>query len=291
MKVAGCTIIRNAVKFDFAVVESITSILPICDEFIVALGNCDDGTDELVKSINSDKIRIVPTVWDETLMGKGGAIFADETNKALCSVSKDVDWIFYIQGDEAVHEKYLPHIESQMMRYKDDLQTDGLLFHYKHFYGNYDYYNGGYRWYRKEIRIVKPRKNIYSYRDAQSFRKDNNEKLLVRLLDAEIYHYGYVRHPKKFEKKLNFQNKAHTQEVVSVTNFNYAQENEGLLIPFEETHPKVMKDRISRKNWDFKVNNPKNNKHLTLKDKFKAFIEKYTGYIVGEFKNYIIIKD
>jgi hypothetical protein len=44
MKVAGFTFIRNAVKNDYPVVEAITSILSICDEFVVALGNSDDGT-------------------------------------------------------------------------------------------------------------------------------------------------------------------------------------------------------------------------------------------------------
>lgn len=287
MKIAGFTIIRNAVKFDFAVVEAINSILPICDEFIVAVGDCDDGTLALVKSINSDKIKIIHTTWDENLMGKGGIIYAAETDKAFKAISADADWAFYIQSDEAVHEKYLPHIKAQMERYKNCPKTDGLLFHYKHFYGNYDYYGGSYKWYRKEIRIIKNRPDIYSYKDAQSFRKGANQKLNVRLLDAEIFHYGYVREPEKMSDKYAFQSGVYTPTETAPT-FDYTKEA-ALLIPFKETHPAVMQARITRKNWQFSIE-PAQNKHRSLKDKFKAFVEKYTGYVVGEFKNYKIIK-
>ena len=59
MKVAGFTFIRNAVKNDYPIVEAITSILPICDEFVVAVGNSDDETEQLIKGINSPKIKII----------------------------------------------------------------------------------------------------------------------------------------------------------------------------------------------------------------------------------------
>jgi len=90
MKVAGFTIIRNAIKFDYPVVEAINSILPICDEFIVAVGNSDDETLQLIKSINSPKIKIIETVWDDSLR-QGGQVLAIETNKAFDAISKDVD--------------------------------------------------------------------------------------------------------------------------------------------------------------------------------------------------------
>jgi hypothetical protein len=82
MKVCGFTIIRNAIKFDYPVIESITSILPICDQFIVAVGNSDDETLQLIQSINSPKIKIIETIWDDSLR-EGGKVLADETNKAF----------------------------------------------------------------------------------------------------------------------------------------------------------------------------------------------------------------
>lgn len=51
MKVAGFTFIRNAVQFDYPVIEAITSVLPLCDEFVVAVGQSDDDTLALIEGI------------------------------------------------------------------------------------------------------------------------------------------------------------------------------------------------------------------------------------------------
>jgi len=139
MKVAGFTFIRNAVKNDYPIVEAITSILPICDEFVVAVGNSDDGSEQLIKGINSPKIKIINTIWDETIR-EGGTVFAAETDKAFKAISPDMDWAFYIQGDECVHEKYLPLIKKEMEDNLNDNKIEGLLFKYLHFYGSYNYY-------------------------------------------------------------------------------------------------------------------------------------------------------
>src|ERR1035437_662283 len=83
MKVSGFTFIRNATKFDYPVVEAIKSILPVCDDFVVAVGNSDDNTLDLIQGIDKQKIRIIETVWDDSeTMKKGGKVFALETDKA-----------------------------------------------------------------------------------------------------------------------------------------------------------------------------------------------------------------
>jgi len=105
MKVAGFTFIRNAIQYDYPIVEAITSILPICDEFVVALGSSEDDTENLLLSIGSPKIRIIHTQWDESLR-EGGQVLAVETNKAFDAISDDVDWCFYIQGDEAIRSLF-----------------------------------------------------------------------------------------------------------------------------------------------------------------------------------------
>ena len=105
MKVSGFTFCRNAVKYDYPVVESITSALPLCDEFVVNVGRCDDGTLELIQSIHDPRIKIVESVWDESLR-KDGLIYSHQTNIALSHCKGD--WAFYIQADEVVHEDDLP---------------------------------------------------------------------------------------------------------------------------------------------------------------------------------------
>ncbi|MCD6019237.1 MAG: glycosyl transferase [Bacteroidetes bacterium] len=290
MKVTGFTIIRNAIKYDYPVVEAITSILPVCDEFIVAVGNSEDETLQLIKSINSQKIKIIETVWDDSLR-QGGQVLAIETNKAFDAVSPDTDWCFYIQSDECVHEKHLASIKEAMLKYKDDKQVDGLLLNYVHFYGSYYYVGNSRRWYRKEIRIIKNDKSIRSYKDAQGFRKTDNSKLNVKPVNAEIYHYGWVKPPKAQQaKQENFHKMWHDDEwmkknIAQVAEFDYSQIDS--LEEFKGTHPNVFQNRVASADWKFNFD-PSQIK-LSSKDKFLLFIEKTTGWKVGEYKNYKVI--
>ena len=199
MKVSGFTIIKNALKYDYPVVESIQSILPLVDEMIVCAGDSEDDTNKLIESIGSEKIRIVHSVWQKYT--EGGAALAVETNKAMDAVAADSDWLFYIQADEVLHEDYLPVVKAAMEKYKNDKSVDGLLFHYHHFYGSYRYIGDSRKWYSKEIRVIRNKKTIRSYRDAQGFRKVNDEKLRVKLIDAWIHHYGWVRNPVFMQRK------------------------------------------------------------------------------------------
>ncbi len=290
MKVAGFTIIRNAIKFDYPVVEAITSILPICDEFIVAVGNSEDETLQLIKSINSPKIKIIETVWDDSLR-QGGQVLAIETNKAFDAISKDVEWCFYIQSDECVHERHLASIKEAMQKYKDDKHVEGLLFNYVHFYGTYNYVGNSRRWYRKEIRIIKNDKSIRSYKDAQGFRKTDNSKLNVKPISAEIYHYGWVKPPKAQQaKQEHFHKMWHDDEwmkknIAQVEEFDYSQIDS--LEEFKGTHPQVFQTRLKAADWKFKFD--KSQIKLSLKDKFLLFIENTTGWKVGEYKNYKVV--
>jgi glycosyltransferase involved in cell wall biosynthesis len=286
MKVSGFTFIRNAVKLDYPVVESITSILPVCDELIVVVGNSDDGTEALIRSIHSDKIKIIHSVWDDSLR-EGGQVLAVETDKAFAAISPDSDWAFYIQADEVVHEKHLPAIQKAMQRWKDDKTVDGLLFNYVHFYGTYNYIGDSRRWYRNEIRIVKNDKGIHSWKDAQGFRK-NGEKLNVKKIDAEIYHYGWVKSPEKQqEKQKTFHKFWHSDETVQqMTGDGDAFDYTGIdsLTLFKGNHPQVMQNRVLSMNWSFEHNIRE--KKLSPKNRVMHWLEKLTGKRFFEYKNY-----
>ncbi len=286
MQVSGFTFIRDAVRFDYPVVEAITSILPVCDEFVIALGNSDDNTEELFFSIGSPKLKIIKTIWDESLR-EGGRVLAEETNKALGAISKDSDWVFYIQGDEVMHEKYLTVVKAAMEKYKDDERVEGLLFNYLHFYGSYDYVGDSRNWYRKEVRIIRNIPGMHSFRDAQGFRK-NNKLLRVKDIDAYIYHYGWVKPLDVQQAKIKSFNKLwHSDNwiesnIPQMDEFDYSQIDS--LAKFNDTHPQVMKNRIEKMNWKFSFDPTK--KKLTLKSRFLHFIEKNTGWRIGEYKNY-----
>lgn len=290
MKVAGFTIIRNALKFDYPAVEAITSILPICDEFIVAVGNSEDETLKLIKQINSPKIKIIETIWDDSLR-EGGQILALETNKAFDAIDRDTTWCFYIQSDECVHERYLAGIKEAMIKFKDDKQVDGLLFNYLHFYGNYNYVGNSVQWYSKEIRVIKNDKSIRSYKDAQGFRKTDNIKLNVKQIDAYMYHYGWVKPPKiQQAKQEHFHKMWHDDEwmkknVVPAEEFDYLIVDN--LEPFNGSHPHVFQNRVKTLHWDFTFD--KSKVKTSIKNKLKLFVQKHTGWKMGEYKNYKLV--
>lgn len=289
MKVSGFSFIKNAIKYYFPIVESINSVLPLVDEFVIAVGKSEDDTLNLIKSINSSKIKIIETEWDESLR-EGGRVLAVETNKALEHVAKDSDWAIYIQGDEVLHEEDYEKIMNSMKKWNDDKAVEGLLFNYHHFYGSYDYIGDTRRWYRNEIRIVRPHIGITSYRDAQGFRK-NDQKLNVKETGAFVYHYGWVKPPEQQQQKRNNSERFwHNDKWVAKNSgntpeFDYSEIES--LSKFNGTHPSAMQSLIAEKNWQFETDISK--KNFTLKDRLLYFIEKQTGYRVGEYKNYKII--
>ncbi|MBK0404252.1 glycosyltransferase family 2 protein [Adhaeribacter sp. BT258] len=289
MKVSGFTFVKNAVQFSYPIVEAITSILPVCDEFIVSVGDCEDGTLELIQSINSPKIKIIRSVWDNSLR-EGGKVLAVETNKALDAISEDSDWAFYIQGDEVVHEKYLDTIKQEMQRWKDKPEVEGLLFKYLHFYGTYDFVANSRGWYRHEIRIIRNDKAIRSFKDAQGFRK-NDRKLRVKPIDAYVYHYGWVKHPADMKKKeATFHKLWHDdawvkEKVETSAVFDYSKIDS--LGKFTGTHPAVMQKRLQEVNWH--LNFDPSRKNLSLKKRLLHWFEQKTGVRLFEYKNYQII--
>ncbi len=291
MKVCGFSFIRNAVQFDYPIVEAIQSILPVCDAFVVAVGKSEDSSLELIKGINSEKLRIIETTWDDN-QREGGQVLALETDKAFQAISSEYDWAFYIQGDEVVHEKYLPVISKAMLDHVQDKRIEGLLLNYLHFYGSYDYVGEALSWYRKEIRIIRNRKDIFSFKDAQGFRKKPNYKLRVKLIDAYVYHYGWVRDPRALQRKNTSMNKLwHDDEWVDknlakADEFDYG-DAESLSL-FDGTHPKVMKARIQRKHWSFDRDLTKD--RFTRKEKLRLLVERLTGWRMGEYKNYKLLK-
>lgn len=290
MNVNGFSFIKNAIKYDFPVVESIKSVLPLCDKFYIAVGKSEDDTLNLIRSIDKSKIVIIETEWNEKV-SKGGSVLAEETDKAFGALPADTDWAIYIQGDELFHEQDYDSIRNAMKHYHNNNKVEGLLLNYLHFYGSYSYVAESYVWYPKEIRVLKYNPTIFSYKDAQGFRKAGNQKLQVKQIDATIYHYGHVRPPKVMQDK--FQNSSkfyHDDEWIKNTypgdSFDYL-EHVGELKRFDSEHPKLIQPRIARLNWEFDYDVSMNNP--SLKKRIKHILRKYFGIDLG-YKNYILMR-
>ena len=290
MNLYGFTFVRNAITYDYPVVASIRSILPLCKEVIVAVGRSDDSTLELIQSIDPKKVRIIETEWDDNLR-QGGQVLAEETNKALAAIPDDTDWAFYIQADEVIHENDHPAILAKLAEVNDDPSVEGLLFDYMHFYGSYHYYGASARWYQQETRIIRPHIGIYSYRDAQGFRKGENEKMQVARVNARVFHYGWVKSPPVMHHKTKDFNKLwHSDQWVKdrfeeQAAYDY-KSNICSLKKFTDSHPRTMHERIAAMDWEFDYDIRMNK--LRLKDQVKNWLNKHLNINLN-YSNYKVI--
>lgn len=253
MRVSGFSLIANATRYGYPVVEAVSSILPLCDEFILNVGRSDDETLALVKTISSPRLTIFEREWDMSLRD-GGRLISIETNHALARCTGD--WCFYIQADEVLHEKYYSVVRSAMERYCADETVEALQFGYKHFYGSYDFYQDNFRaWYVKESRVINRRPDIVSWGDGMDFRHRDNSALKAKRIGAEIYHYGWVRPPRIMYTKnigfhqLYYSNDEEVKQIVPGVEQTY--NDLGHLKRFTDTHPAVMKERIAAFDWKF----------------------------------------
>jgi glycosyltransferase involved in cell wall biosynthesis len=287
MKVCGFSFVRNGTKFDYPFEEAIKSILPVCDQVIVAVGNSEDDTLQRVRAIDP-KVKVIETVWDESKR-EGGQVLAEETNKAFQSIAAEFDWAFYIQGDEVLHERDIPVVKAAMEKYLHTSKVEGLLVKYVHFFGSYEYVGMKHSWYRREIRIVRNQKDIFSYKDAQGFRRKPNEKLKVKLIDAHIHHYGWVRQPDALQNKEKTKIRLYKDDQWIDQHFSKSDtyEYESMREPltkFTGTHPQVMLARIKKQDWPFTPD--MSLKYSSFKDWLKRTLGKWTGWYPGEYKNY-----
>lgn len=253
MKVSGFTFIRNAVRYDFPVVEAITSTLPIVDEFIVNVGKSDDGTLELIRSIPSNKVRIVESVWDESLR-KDGLIYSQQTNIALAQCTGD--WALYVQGDEIIHEQDLPALARAMKANLDNQSVRGLLFRYLHFMG--DYWSLNPWFYHRAVRVIRNNGEVESCGDAVGFHLKTTREYLQSgpkewLADsgARVFHYGWVKEPKtmlakKREQVTVYTDRLSPEDQRQIESEDWIFKEYDILKNFTGTHPAVMQERVNR---------------------------------------------
>lgn len=254
MKVSGFTFCRNIVRYDYPIVESIRSVLPIVDEFIVNVGRGEDGTLELVRSIGDPKIRIIESVWDESCR-TGGLVYSQQTNIALGACTGD--WAFYIQADEVIHENDLPKILRAMQDNLDKTEVLGLLFRYLHFVGDYWSINPWH--YHRAVRVIRNNGELESCGDAVGFSRkadgtylQNGPAHWLAQSNARVFHYGWVKNryimlaKRREQFRVYYGNlPSEDQNTMLVKeNLDLDLENYLILKTFRGSHPNVMQSRV-----------------------------------------------
>lgn len=275
--------------------EAFKSILPVCDELVVAVGDSSDKTREAILNLHPDKIKIIDTVWDMELR-KGGKIFAQQTNVALDHTTGD--WALHIQADEIVHEKDVLRIREYIEKHGNNPRVEALVFPFLHFWGSYSYIRTSRRVHRYEVRAFRNSKNIRSYKDSQGFRKysstenylkgEKGKKLRSIKTDIPYYHYSYVRPPELMQKKSDFFDRFWhddnwlTKKNKQSSGFQYEQVDK--LEKFTGQHPASMVPIVEQQNWEFEFHPSQSN--MRFKDRVLEKIFSLTGIRIAEYKNY-----
>lgn len=298
MKISGYSFVRNGFTYGVPFLQSIQSILPICDDFIIAVGDSTDGTKEAIVNIANPKIKIIDTIWDDNLRTEG-KIFAQQANIALKEITGD--WAFHIQADEVIHENDLNKIYEHIKLADEDKTIEGFLFDFLNFHGGYKYLNNTRYQHKKEIRIFRNKLNVFPYKDSQGVRKYpsyddylNNHrgyKLKVKYIQIPVYHYCKSRSPYQMNEKRKLSHRFYyddnymEKEFKSIKEFDYYNIERVRL--FNGNHPSLMNEIIEKADWEFDPD--KIYKSLNLKDRIAYWIEDRINHRIGEYKNYKII--
>lgn len=242
MTLIGFTLLRNGVKYDYPFFESLQSLTTLCEKAYVALGNSEDGTENIISKISN--LKIIQTIWDEQLR-KSGLILSQQTNIALAALRKEnkSGWAFYLQADEVIDDKEFEIIRSDLQKAAQQ-DCDAISFRYLHFWQKYNQLAIAKRWYPHEIRAIRVDSDIISYGDAQSFK--NAKKIFYS--DAHIFHYGHVREETAYKKKLSdFGRWWHSDdELVRVLAKGAKKDKKEEFIPYWGPHPSFMAKKIQK---------------------------------------------
>ena len=268
MKVSAFTFIKNGQLLGYPFIQSIQSILPIVDEFVINVGKSEDNTLEIIKKISSSKIRIIESIWNNSMQDRG---YVYGQQKMIAQFNCTGDWAFYIEGDEVYHEDDLEKISKSMKMYVDDTNVEALVFDFNHFYGNANSVLISPGWYHSEARIIK--NSIRSYAPDGLFWLvlDSNKKGRYprsKHTGVTCYHYGWVRSEYQMNLKISKVKKYWGEDAMLI---DYTQMDQSIIHEFQGTHPKNMKNWLPKSQGvyqsdpAYKLTKKQKNHHLKMK--------------------------
>ena len=298
MKISGFTFVFNAIRFDYPVVESIKSILPIVDEFIVNVGPDEDGTRSLIESIGDPRIKIIQSRWNPNL-DTGGYLFAQQTNVALFNCTGR--WAFYLQADEVVHEEDLALIMEYADKYQEDDRVEGLAFWHLDFWGDYNTILNVYPYRgQRRCRLIKPHRFVLSRGDAAGFTvhpkyKERGRRIRIVDTGARLFHYGQVRSEQTLQKKWQNRQKYHSERRLKNQDIDfYKYFPRQFVAPYQGTHPEIMANRLKKHPVSLDLSSPSWRTKLTRREKWlllkNLFVTKVTDRLSGR-GSYRLLKE
>ncbi len=289
MKISGFTFLRNGTMLGYPYVESLRSLLQLADELVVAVGQGLDDTVDQVRAIGDPRIRILETVWNETMQDRG-YVYAQQ--KMTAQFSCTGDWAFYLEGDEIIHEQDVPKIRAVMERHLKNPQVEALAFDYNHFYGAPNKLARSPGWYRKAVRVMKNSVRNYSPDGLFFVVMDRNKRgryPRAALAGVPIYHYGHVRPSEAMQEKFNQVSQYWGGSPPKPHNYHAIDPQ--IVVPFEGTHPQVIQQWLDE--YAVKTFEPDPNHKLTKREKkhrWMTKVERMFGLDLTH-KHYTLVKD
>ena len=291
MDISAFTFVRHAVRLDYPVKQAILAALPLVDEYVVNIGRLegdeDDGTEELIRSIDSEKIRIIHSTWNPHVTA-GGYIVAQQTNIALFNCQGK--WAINVHCDEMLHEDDHELLRDAMTSFRDNANVDALTLWQKNFFGDYktEYAVRPWTSWRK-CWIVKPHHFVLSRGDGANFTvhpkyKERGRKIRAVETAARQFHYGEVRSIQSLQAKFTEFSRFYK------TDANYAEKRLGpsdgeldlakledelyyhkvprrFVQSFHGTHPAVMHERIAAHPLKLDLHSPRWRTKLTAAER------------------------
>ncbi|MDX1459692.1 MAG: glycosyltransferase family 2 protein [Xanthomonadales bacterium] len=297
MKISGFTIIRDGVRLGYPFVESIRSVLPLCNEFFVAVGEGTDETLDVLRTIDDPRLHLVQTRWNERSTQHG---FVIAQQKMLAQYHCTGDWAFYLEVDEVIHERDLEPLRAAMAQYLPRRDIEALVFDYHHFYGDCHHVNVSPAAYRRAARII--RNDIRSMaldglywsviRDRTWYGKRNKRRLRyprAAALNIPIYHYGNARRAAALAEKAETGRRYWGGKLVF--HERYGDIDPRAIRAFEGAHPAVMKDWIERHaNQSFRFNPDHKLTRRERKHRIVMALEQWLGFEASK-KHFKIVEE
>jgi len=286
MKVSAFTFIKNGQILGYPFIQSIQSILPIVDEFVINVGESEDDTLALIQSINDPKIRIIQSKWNDNMHDRG---YVYGQQKMIAQFNCTGDWAFYIEGDEIYHEDDLDKIRASMQAHVDNSEVEALVFDFYHFYGNANSYLDSPGWYRSEARIIKNSIRAYAPDGLFWLVLDSNKNgryPKAKHTGACCYHYGWVRSEEQMSLKSE---KVQQYWGGKPAKIDYSQMDQSIIKEFIGTHPKIVQDWLPKDIGVYKTDSSYQPTKKQKKHRLMLKLEKLFGLELSK-KHYKLIK-
>ncbi len=286
MRVSAFTFIKNGQILGYPFIQSIESILPIVDEFVINVGLSEDDTLELIRAIGSPKIRIMESHWNDNMQNRG---YVYGQQKMIAQFNCTGDWAFYIEGDEVYHEEDLEKIRVSMEQHLENPSVEALVFDFYHFYGNGNSYLDSPGWYRSEARIIK--NSVRSYAPDGLFWLVLESNKIGRYpkakhTGARCYHYGWVRS----EEQMNLKSeKMQKYWGGSPTKIDYSQMDQSIIKEFIGTHPKIVEQWLPKAKGIYQADSNYKPTNKQRKHQLMIKVEKMLGKELSK-KHYTLVK-